>query len=138
MNHAETLDAILLVDTMPDAVIRLDSSMFIGANSNPLATLALWCSGEGGAGLEELAALTGLDPETFLADRPMPADLDKDTIHLALGKLVRVWLAVARNDLAEVAGLTGREPLPGIVPEALARALQRTAPVRVASAREAA
>ncbi len=138
MNHAEALDAILQAGTLPDAVIRLDGTMFVSATANPLATLALWCSGEGGATREELAALTGLDPETFLADRPMPADLDKDTIHLALGKLVRVWLAVARNDLAEAAGLTGREPLPGVMPAALAEALQRITPVRIAPAKVAA
>jgi len=136
MNHTETLDAILQAGTMPDAVIRLDGSMFVGTTANPLATLALWCSGEGGATPEDLAALTGLAPDAFQsADLP---DLDKDTVLIALGKLVRIWFAVERNHLAEAAGLTGRETLPGIVPAALVATLQRTAPVRVASAREAA
>lgn len=132
MNHAETLDAILQAGTLPDAVIRLDGSMFIGATANPLAILAVWCCGEGGATTEELEALTGLDLSA------LPDDLSADAINLALGKLVRVWLTMMRNELAEVASLTGREPLPGIVPEALARALQRTAPVRTGALREAA
>lgn len=136
MNHNETLDAILQAGTMPDAVIRLDGSMFVGADSNPLGTLARLCGGEGGAGLEELAALTGLAPDALQsADLP---NLDKDTVLIALGKLVRVWFAVERNHLAEAAGLTGREPLPGVMPAALAEALQRITPVRIAPAKVAA
>lgn len=138
MNHTETLDVILQAGTLPDAVIRLDGTMFVGATANPLATLALWCSGEGGATPDELAALTGLDPDTFTIDRPMPDHLDEDATHLALGKLARVWFAVERNQLAEVAGLTGREPLPGIMPAALVAALRRSAPVRTGDLREAA
>lgn len=130
MNHAETLDAILQAGTLPDAVISLDSSMF--ADSNPLNTLLVWCACSDGATTEELEALTGLELGA------LPDDLSADAINLALGKLVRVWLTMMRNELAEVAGLKGREPLPGIVPEALARALQRTAPVRIAPAKVAA
>ena len=130
MNHAETLDAILQAGTLPDAVIRLDGSMF--ADSNPLNTLLVWCACSDGATTEELEALTGLDLDA------LPEDLGDDGSNLALGRLFRVWFAVARNELAEVAGLTGREPLPGIVPAALAAALRRSAPVRTGDLREAA
>lgn len=130
MNHTETLDAILQAGTLPDAVITLDGTMF--ADPNPLSTLLVWCCGEGGATTEELEALTGLDLDA------LPEDLGDDGSNLVLGRLFRVWFAVARNDLAEVAGLTGREPLPGIVPAALAAALRRSAPVRTGDLREAA
>lgn len=130
MNHTETLDAILQAGTLPDAVITLDGTMF--ADPNPLSTLLVWCCGEGGATTEELEALTGLDLDA------LPEDLGDDGSNLVLGRLFRVWFAVARNDLAEVAGLTGREPLPGSVPAALAAALRRSAPVRTGDLREAA
>lgn len=138
MNHAETLDAVLRAGILSDAVITLDGSMFVGATANPLLVLGVLCCGEGGATPDELAALTGLDPDTFTIDRPMPDHLDEDAIHLALGKLTRVWLAVMRNELAETIGLRGRETLPGIVPAVLAEVLQRTAPVRIAPAKVAA
>lgn len=137
MNHSQALNAILAAGTLPDdAIIRLDGSMFVGADTNPIAALALLCSGEGGATLEELAALTGLDPELFDPDLHLTAG--EDTVLIALGKLVRVWFAVERNHLAEAAGLTGREPLPGVMPAALAEALQRITPVRIAPAKVAA
>lgn len=130
MNHTETLDAILQAGTLPDAVIRLDGTMF--ADPNPLSTLILWCACSDGATTEELEALTGLDLGA------LPDDLSADAINLALGKLFRVWFVIARNELAEVAGLTGREPLPGIVPAALTAALRRSAPVRTGDLQEAA
>lgn len=133
MTHNETLNALLKLGHVR-ADITLDPSMFIGADSNPLAVLALQCSGEGGASMDELAALTGLSVEVFDRDKPMP-DLGEGIILQALGKLVLVWFAVYRNELAEAAGLVGREALPGIVPAALAGALQgfADAPVRVLS-----
>ncbi len=133
MTHNETLNALLKLGQV-HADITFDASMFIGTDSNPLAVLARHCSGEGGASWDELAVLTGLDLEAFDPDKPMP-DIGEGAILQALGKLVLVWFAVYRNELAEAAGLVGREALPGIVPAALAGVPPRfaAAPVRVAS-----
>lgn len=133
MTHNETLNAILKLGQVR-ADITFDASMFIGADSNPLAVLARHCSGEGGASWAELAALTGLDVEALDPDKPLP-DIGEGAILQALGKLVLVWFAVYRNELAEAVGLIGREALPGIVPAALAAVPPgfAAAPVRVAS-----
>lgn len=134
-NHLNRLNALIHARALA-ATITYDASVFEGSDINPLTTLRLatFDPAQGEAmSPEDCGAITGLPASVFETTTEAPvvsgADLER-----ALGRLALAWLASIRNQLAEEAGLQGRESL---TTAALGLLYVRTSPIRAAERRAA-
>lgn len=111
-NHLHTLNALLRSGAL-EATVAYDANIFEGSDINPLATLRLatFDHAQGEAiSPEACAAITGLSASVF-EDTDTRPDVSGADLEHALGRMALAWLASVRNQLAEDAGLQGRETL---------------------------
>lgn len=110
--HLNSLNALLRAEAI-NTRIDYPSGMFEGSDINPLALLRLITldhARDEAISPEDCASITGLSPTVFETTDTRP-DMSGPDLERALGRMALAWLASVRNQLAEDAGLQGRETL---------------------------